>query len=325
MKSTGIFLMLVCTVVSAQSFAGTRTDSLLPDNLSHLSGYQTAPWGSLPYQKSGHGKQTLLLLPGWGFDGSVFRDFVENHLSDYTMYVLTLPGYGATHAYPMPAEGTSFGEGTWLKGIEQGILQLLEKEKLERPVLLAHFAVSAHIALHLAAEHPNKFQKVVVVGAPATFRNPTPYDTLDYRGRVRSVDLYLAPRWFKTVSMETWRKGNFPPAVYSLDSLLGRQLFEQANEAPLPVQIRYLCEIWAADFSCYDRVTIPVMTLIPSFSPLLLMDTENLYMSWFTAEWFKLASRNKFIRPVSVRDSACNVMQDKPEEFSRLVADFLRE
>lgn len=45
----------------------------LPNNLVHAPGYPTAEWGSLPFKKAGAGKQTLLLLPGWGFDDSIFR------------------------------------------------------------------------------------------------------------------------------------------------------------------------------------------------------------------------------------------------------------
>jgi len=323
MKSTCFPLLPAFLLLSTLAFA--QSADSLTDNLVHAPGYRTAEWGSLPYQKKGDGRQTLLILPGWGFDGSVFADFIRNYLSDYTVYLLTLPGYGATQAYPMPPEGTSYGEGTWLKGVEKGILQLLETERLDRPVLLAHFAVAGHIALQLAAAHPDKFQKVVLVGAPATFRYQPPYDTLDYRGRVRSVDRYLAPNWFKTVSMTTWRKGNFPPATYSLDSLSGERLFEQANEAPLPVQIRYLCENWAADFACYEQVRTPVLAVVPSFSPAFRDNPAHFFHTWYQDEWFKLAAQNSHIHPVTVEGSACNVMQDKPEVLNRLLRDFLKE
>lgn len=324
MKPPGCVLLFTFLSASAHTFAAASTDSI-PNNLAHPPGCQTAEWGTLAYEKSGSGPQTLLIVPGWGFDGSVFRDFVNRHQSEYTMYLLTLPGYGASRAYPMPPEGTSYGEGSWLKGVEKGILDLLETEKLERPVLLAHFAVASHIALRLAAEQPGKFQKVVLLGAPAAFRNPPPYDTLGHQGRLRVVDQYLAPQWFKTVSMETWRKGNFPPAVYSADSLAGSRLFEQANEAPLPVQIRYLCEYWAADYACYEQVDIPVLAVLPSFSPAALKNPANFYLSWYTDEWLQLAAKNEHIRPVAVEGSGCNLMQDQPEVLGRLLADFLKE
>lgn len=312
-----VFLMAVGQLSS-------QTDTL-PNNLVHVPGYQTSAWSSLPFQKIGTGKQVLLLLAGWGFDDSVFRDFARSHLNEYTMYLLTLPGYGDSRAYPMPPAGTSYSEGTWMKGVQQGILHLLEAEHIQRPVLVAHFAVSSHIALQLAFEYPGKFQKLILAGAPALFRNPPPYDTLNYPGRVRSVDHFLAPKWFKTVSMETWRNGNFPPAVYACDSLTGRQLYEQANSALLPVQIRYLCEAWAADYSIYERINLPVLTIVPSFTPALFQNPANIYLPWYTDEWDKLAAKNPNFRVVRVLESGCNVMQDKPGQFSRLLTTFLEE
>lgn len=297
----------------------------IPNNLAHAPGYPTAQWGSLPFKKAGTGKQTLLLLPGWGFDDSIFRDFVRSHSDEYTTYLLTLPGYGDTQAYPMPPEGAGYGATTWMTGVAKGILDLLEKERLERPVLVAHFAVAAHIALQLAVEHPDKFKKLVLVGAPALFRNPPPYDTLSYQSRVRFVDQYLAPHWFKTVGTDTWRHGNFPPGVYACDSLLGRQLYEQANTAPLPVQIRYLCENWAADYSIYERAEVPVLAIVPSFTPGLLQNPANLYLPWYTVEWENLAVKNAHISVAHVENSGCNVMQEQPLQFSRLLEAFLRE
>ena len=318
------FLLLVFLVFWKLLQAQAPVSDTTLNNLALPPGYTTAEWGTVPVQHLGSGKQVLLLLPGWGFDGSVFRDFIQAHLADYSMYLLTLPGYGDTRAYPMPPEGTSYGEGTWMRGVEQGILHLLDSEHLEHPVLVAHFAVSGHIALQLAVEHPDRFQRVVLVGAPALFRNPPPYDTLDLTGRIRSVDRYLAPRWFKTVTLDTWRNGNFPAGVYSCDSLRGRDLFEQANSAPLPVQIRYLCETWAADFDSYAGVRVPVLALLPSFPPALLANPMNLYLPWYTEEWLKLAGRNPNIRPVRVDGAGCNIMQDQPERFGRLLADFLK-
>ncbi len=102
MKSTCFLLLSVFLFLSTLTLAQTTSIDSLANNLIHASGYQTAPWGSLPYQKTGNGKQSLLILPGWGFDGSVFHDFVRNNLSDYTVYLLTLPGYGTTRLSDAP-------------------------------------------------------------------------------------------------------------------------------------------------------------------------------------------------------------------------------
>jgi pimeloyl-ACP methyl ester carboxylesterase len=321
-KSVALFIFCFWGASFRSVLAQTALDAL-QNNLIHAPGYECAPWGEVPYQKHGAGPKALLLLSGWGFDDAVFNDFIEKNREEYTLYAFQLPGYGDTRAYEMPAEGVSYGAGYWLKGVEAGILKLIEKERLKKPVLVAHFAVSTHIALEAAAKHPDKFGKLVLIGGPAAFRNPPPYDTLGYLARVRSIDMYLAPRWFKTVSRETWLNGNFPPKVYSLDSLRGKKLFEQANVAPLPVQIRYLCENWAADYGIYEQIRIPVLAVVPSFTKAVLEDPTLFSLKWYTDEWSELAAKNNNIRISIVEGSACNVMQDRLPELNRLLADFL--
>lgn len=322
MKVLAIVFWIFCMLLLCPAFAQNKADSTL-NNLVHAKDYVCSEWGTAPYQKFGSGKQSLLLLPGWGFDGSIFQEFIQKNTKDYTMYLLTLPGYGDSKAYPMPAPSNSYGEGNWMRGVEKGILNLVEKEKLDRPILIAHFCVSSHIAMRLAVEHPERFGKIVLVGAPVTFRLLPPYDTLSYHNRVRYVDQGLAPRWFKTVSQATWLNGNFPPALYSCDSLRARQLFLQANSTPLPVQIRYLCETWAADFSIYEQIKIPVLILIPKLSEKAIKLSNASYASWFTEEWNKFVGR-RYFHPFLVEQSGCNIMQDQVEMFTRLLKDFIR-
>ena len=310
-----------CAAILCAQTPATPPDTTL-NNLVHTPGYACSTWGELPCQKFGKGKKTLLLLPGWGFDARVFQGFIEKNLEKYTMYALTLPGYGDTKAYPMPPVESSYGDGNWTNGVLKGLLHLIESEKLQRPVLVAHFAVATHVAMEMAARHSEKLEKVVIVGGPAVFYNAPPYDTMSYSSRVRSVDQYLAPRWFKTVRPETWLQGNFPPTLYALDSLLGRQLFEQANTAPLPVQIRYLCEAWAADFSFYEQVKIPVLALLPDLPARLFAYPGIVYPKWFTNDWHKLAAKNPLIQLKLVEGSGCNVMNEKWEALINLLDAF---
>jgi hypothetical protein len=119
-------------------------------------------------------------------------------------------------------------------------------------------------------------------------------------------------------------KGNFPPQVYSLDSLRSRDLFGQANTAPLPVQIRYLCEFWAADYAVYKKVEAPVLVIIPSFTPALMENKAYFFLEGFTKAWEKVVVQNSNITLAKVEGSGCNVMQDQPGELKRLLVDFLK-
>lgn len=322
MKATLVFLSL-----AFWSMALIRLPAQIPDtslnNLVFKPGNKTTAWGNLKWQKVGRGKQAIIFIPGWGFDGQSFRPYFEKYFADCRVYLINPPGYGGSDPYPMPPEGESYSKENWIKAVENGILQLIKSEKLRKPALVAHFYVASQLALELAADHPGLFSHVALIGSPAAMKFPPPRDTFSLPARIRLVDQILAPRWFKTVSEQTWRQGNFIPATYSLDSLIAMRRFEEANSAPLPVQIRYLCELWAADFQVLEKVKIPLLTLLPSFTQALLADEKNLYLKWHTEDWKPFLAKNPNLHAVTVQGSACNIMDDQPEVLSRLLHDFL--
>src|SRR5262249_17048849 len=106
-------------------------DSTL-DNLRHPTGYQTAAIGTLgAVIKVGTGPRTMILMPGLGFGGGIFDDFMARYRDQFTMYAVTLPGFGGTAALPIPGV-TSFGEVPWTKSAEQAILALMSQQRITR-------------------------------------------------------------------------------------------------------------------------------------------------------------------------------------------------
>lgn len=49
---------------------------------------------SIFYQEHGKGKQTILLLHGWGQSHAFWKDVIEKLSSNYQVYVVDLPGFG---------------------------------------------------------------------------------------------------------------------------------------------------------------------------------------------------------------------------------------
>lgn len=244
-KITGLFLIILwAQSLLAQSLS--KPDSII-NNLVHTPGYKTSKYGAIPkYIKQGKGKQTLILIPGCGFDASVFTDFMEENKSLYTMYAITIPGYGNTQAPPMPDSNVSYGEQTWNKGVEEGLLKLMEKEKIQSSIFVGHSTQGTQLALRMAIDYPAKVDRVIVLGGHGKFISvikgvPTEFplkSAIDY------VDKFTAPNWFKPISKNDFDDGNFLPEIYSLDSIKGVQLFKQVAAVPLPVMIRYLCEFF---------------------------------------------------------------------------------
>ena len=64
----------------------------------------------------------------------------------------------------MPAAGTSFAELTWTRRLELDILDLIHRENLSKPVIVAERQPAAQAAIELASEHPGQIGGVVLVG-----------------------------------------------------------------------------------------------------------------------------------------------------------------
>lgn len=312
----------------AHAQAGPARNDSLVDNLVHTEGYRPAAIGAIPRStKAGTGGPALILIPGIGFDGPVFADFMERNADAYTMYAITLPGFGGTSAPAMPPAGTSYGERTWIGSAVQGIVALIEQERLDHPVLVGHFVLGTQVAISLAATHPDKIGGLVLLGGVPKFipmekGQPKDYPLPDL---VRMTDAYAAPIMFKHIGRSEWNDGNYLPEVYSLDTLTGRRLWEVSAENPLPVMIRYLCEYIASDASMeLAKVRCPVLVLRPSFNSAVLKNITNDYVApQFRDGWDRVVAERPSILVKDIPDAASFVWKDAPGEVDKHVGAFV--
>ncbi len=166
-----ILQLIILLLYGVRGFAQTAVSTGEPttNNLVHTPGYETSAWGAVPnYMKFGNGPQALILIPGFGFDFTVFDDFMQANKNVYTMYAITIPGYSRTAAPPMPSD-TSYSQQNWTRSVEEGLLQLMRMENLRKPILVGHFTQGAQLALQLAADYSNRVGGLIIMGAPAKF------------------------------------------------------------------------------------------------------------------------------------------------------------
>jgi pimeloyl-ACP methyl ester carboxylesterase len=294
------------------------------NNLVHAEGYRTGPPNSFGHvEKRGRGPIPMVLIPGGCFGWNVFEDFMKRHETEYTMYAVSLAGMGGTPAPPMPPEGTSYGEQTWIRGAIRALLALIENERLDHPLIVAHFLEGTHIGLRMAIDHPDRIRGVVLLSGSAKFVQPGRDITREER--IRFMDERMAPQWFKTVTLRTWNENNFPPSSYSRDPDLGVRLFEQVSNGPLPVVIRYLVEYHAADLSAeFLDIKVPVLLLSPVFPEAMLKDEATVWLPYFFDDGWKGFEQNPRVERVLVDDAGIFVWLDQPERVDREIARFLK-
>jgi pimeloyl-ACP methyl ester carboxylesterase len=321
---------LVVFSVVTPAFAQAPQDSTL-NNLVHDAGYETAELGTLgAVVERGKGPIDMVLISGFGVGASAFDGFMQRNASRYHMLAITLPGFEGTAAPPMPPSGTSYGDQTWTRAAIDAVVRLVEKRGLKRPVLVGHFINGTQVASWVAVDHPDLVRALVLLSGTPRYEplKPSPFWPKDMplEKKVAGVDGYLAPRWFKTVTRDTWVKGNFVAGDYSVDSVRGNRFADLANTPPLPVLIRYLCEFHASDVGQdLTRLKAPLLLIQPTFTATIRADTTRRYLpSYFEEPWAGKFDGRPQTEKIFLDNAGILVMDDQAATVDKAIAAFLK-
>ncbi len=325
-------LIIVIGLFLSPEGLGQNSPTMVQDstlnNLVHPENYRSGEWGRLGnFVKSGSGKQAMILIPGLGFDSSIFQEFLTANKNKYRMYAVTIPGMGDTPAPPMPPEGSSYGENTWVNNTVDAIVKLIEREKLNRPAIVGHFVLGSMIALRLTLNLPEKIGKVVIIGGSAKIAVPQLAGIqIPLASRVAYVDTSLAPNWFKTVTEETWDSNNYYPETYSRIPDVAAKYWQMVTEVPIHVLIRYYCEYSASDHSFrFGEIKNPLLILLPDFDQeTLAMPRNNYLLPNFGPNNWKGIEDNPWIEMRTMPDAHISMWEDQPEKFNAIIGDFLK-
>src|SRR5262245_55590990 len=333
MFRSNVVVCLSCVLFLAAPVAGQQAalqDSTL-NNLVHAPDYVPAPPGSLgAIVERGRGPVDMILVSGFGLGASAFEGFMSRNVERYHMLAVTLPGFEGTAAPPMPAPGTSYGEQTWSHAAADAIVRLIRERHLQKPVLVGHFINGSQVTMRIAVEHPELVRSFVLLAGTPRYEPVSAMrfwpKNLTLEQKVKAVDQFSAPRWFKTVTRATWVKNNFVATDYSVDSVRGRRFADRANAPPLPVLIRYLCEFHASDlWPDLDRLQRPLLVIQPHFTASLRADTTRVYLAGYLEEpWRGRLEGRPHTQSVVVDSAGILVMEDQPSIVDRKVADFLK-
>lgn len=305
-----------------------KQDSTL-NNLVDPPGYRTAEPGTLGgVVQVGTGGTPMVLIAGAGFGGGVFDEFMNAHATDYRMFAVTLAGFGGTSAPPSPGEKTSFGDQSWTTNAVTGLERMIEEHGIDDAIIVGHWLIGTQVAVRYAAKHPDKVKGVVLLsGAPIWNIVDTAYakyyDTPEKR--VASIDGFLAPMWFKTVTRETWDDNNFLPQDYAVNPVRALRLWREAAEPPLHVWVRYLCEFNASQL-CPDlqTLTVPVLALKPGLEDIWAAPRQN-YMedNYCHKSWDGCAENNPTLSTETIPNSRICMWFDQPEKVDAAIRDFV--
>jgi pimeloyl-ACP methyl ester carboxylesterase len=271
----------------------------------------------------GRGPVPLVLVGDADYDASVYHEFMDAHIDDFTMYAISLPGSGGTPAPPLPERGP-YSATPWLDHAEGLILELIRERNLDRPVVVG-VGASVPLVARLALRHPERLRATVLLHGlvfqpRASPSNPTT--------RITSAELTewldaTLPGLFPAAPQDAVRQSYLALAGGAAqDSARARELTLKAALTHPGVFAHYSNEAGTLDLR--PRIAgLRVPTLvIPSIhdpsSPLAGSETT-------VGQWLEIALDHPDI-PLTVvpfRATRNYAPVDSPLELGRAISDFL--
>jgi pimeloyl-ACP methyl ester carboxylesterase len=300
------------------------------NNLRHAGGTVTAAANTLGrVRQVGTGPRRMVLIPGLGFGDGIWTEFMERHKAAFTMYAVTLPGFGGTAPPAMPPEGSRFADRPWTVSATTAIRDLLDREKIDRVTLVAHWALATQLALQLALDQPGRVEAVILIGGPLKSYYENPPGMLSWSAAQRAGYAEgMGQKWFKTVTRQTWDDNNFMSYDYAVHPRRGLFLWREAQAPSLPVWIRYSLEFYTIDQSAsLATLAVPVLVVQPGFDdPGFQPEPGWNYMRNLCLDsWKGVAGTNPRLEFVTIPQSRLFVMFDQPDALDRAIAAFLNQ
>ena len=288
-------------------------------------------------EKHGHGPVPIILIADLRADGSLYQTFMERNADRYTMYAVTLPGYGGTPAPPKAAT-LDLTKTLWWNGAKQGVLDLIAKNNLNKPVVLGT-ANSAYLAARLALEHPDKVRAAVLLDGfvYSNFRslaNPDYPATLAERpemlmkqpGATGMIADFMPAMLLSREAAEARIKalppaqlGQFFGGMHDLDRARALAINAAVNSDPRAA--KYNVEFFSTDPTpAFKDLKVPVLAI-----PAIHDDNSPGQGSPALGEWNELKLRYPAI-PLTVvpfQNTRTYITEDAPKEFDAALEAFL--
>jgi pimeloyl-ACP methyl ester carboxylesterase len=267
----------------------------------------------------GNGPIPMILIPGVACDWTIYDTFMTRNAQKYTMYAITLPGFGGS---PPPADpklpATS---DAWLTNAELAILQLIEERKIDHPVVVGH-SFGGHLAYRLAARHGDAFRAAVSIdGMTWIPLQELTKGNVPIGQRKASVEGQLGATILKQKTDAQWKSQALENAPQlSKDKARGEALGKMMGSVPAAVAGRYFLEYIAGDLT--DEVP---QIKIPTLAIIAISDIEDPLRPKIDQRSLRLGqvADAPAVTAVVLDDTRNLVVQEQPEQVDSVIAAFL--
>jgi len=268
----------------------------------------------------GTGPVPVVLLAGLGTDWRIWEPFMERNEDRYTMYAVTLPGFGGDDPPPMPEIAEAYFAQPWAKNAARATVQLILDEHLDRPIIMGH-SIGGQVALIVSLIVPEITRGIISVDGEPAFLLGMPDTRLTREQRRDFVRNQIAPGFSRGNNPDAWAKiqeDTVRNYLYNKDR--EDLLVEMVRSAPMQVMQEYILEFAVSDFS--DRLAqlqTPTLFIAPMRTKAGEKEKIDRELRWYDM----LDKAAEGTKVVFFYDSSSYVMDDQPTAFDEAVRAFV--
>ncbi|HEV7606785.1 MAG TPA: alpha/beta hydrolase [Steroidobacteraceae bacterium] len=255
--------------------------------------------GALAVEQVSKKGPALILIPGLASGPWVWTDTVARLNGQYSIYLLTLPGFDGRKPVP----------GTTLASLSRDLATLIESRKIRKPVLVGH-SLGGTLSLDFAAEHSDLIAGVVAVDGLPVF--PGTEGVGDRSAMGQGIR-----KQFEGQTLEQFAAGQqaYMLQIGSVDEAIARKLAEFSSRSDIGATADFAAQVITADFRPrLASIKVPVVEISPFNAPdfAAMGIDENGKTTYYRG---LLAGVEK-LEVVSISGARHFVMFDQPEKFA---------
>jgi pimeloyl-ACP methyl ester carboxylesterase len=265
--------------------------------------------GSMLVERHGQRGRPLILIPGLGSGPWAWQDTVREYGGQYTLYVVTLPGF----------DGRPAVAGAGFETARNALQQLIATRKLDKPVLIGH-SMGGALALALASGSPELVGGVVAVDGLPVFPGT--------EGMAREQRLAMAQGAKARMAgmagpMFATSQQQYMRTIGVVDMAKADELAKLAATSDPAAVSDYVAETLALDLRpALSAIKAPVLVLAPYFE--LDAGQSGMTAQAKAAYYKSLMAGTPKLEVVAVVGARHFVMFDQPRQVSDAIGRFLK-
>lgn len=258
-----------------------------------------------------HGKQgtPMILIPGLASGAWVWQDTVRQLEKDHVLYVVTLAGF----------DGQAAAEGPLLEKARASLLDLIQTQKIDKPVLLGH-SIGATLAIWFAQQHSELIRGVIAVDGLPVFPGTenTPADQRPaLAARFKTQMTAPTPEIFAAMQLQYMR------TMGVIDEKLAQSAARHTSKSDPVATANYASEIVAMDLrKDMHKVLVPLLEISPYYATDFA--SRNISLEAKNAYYLSLLHGAPQLQVVAINHSRHFPMLDQPQAFAEALNQFLK-